>query len=102
MVVVNFAPESVSQFLASIEQEFIDRATTYLDRRNARERATVFTENAQQSVVLTGSYILAGYTGLIACMDIYNASPFSVQHMAVLKLALEPVVRVNISPRLFH
>lgn len=58
----------------------------------------MFDQNAPQSVVLTSSYVLAGYTGLSACMDFYYVSPFSVQQMAALKkLALEPVVRVNLS-----
>lgn len=98
MLVVTLAPESVGQFLGSLRGEFVDNAAKYVSGHHGRVALSTFTENAQQSVVLTSSYIVAGYTGLSSCLDFYFASPFSVQQMAALKkLALEPVVRVNLS-----
>lgn len=98
MVVINFATEPVTQFLQSIHEEFLKQAVAFVGARKVAVAASVFSENAQQSVVLTSSYILAGHSGFSACMDFYNASPFSIQHLAVVrKLALEPVVRVNLS-----
>jgi hypothetical protein len=98
MLVVNMAAESVGQLLNSINSEFVQQARDYVSSRAGLESETQFPEAAQQCVVLTSSLVLAGYTGFAACMDFYNASPFSVQSMvATKKLALESVVRVNLS-----
>lgn len=98
MLVLSMAPDPTVQFLRTVDAQFLELARQCVDSQGGQLAASVFTENAQQSVVLTCSYVLAGFTGLSGCMDFYNASPFSIQHMAALKkLALEPVVRVNLS-----
>lgn len=98
MLVINIAAESIMQFLGSINHEFEESAKAYLKDKGGVPSLSTFQENAEQSVVLTGSFILAGYTGFASCLDIYNASPFSIQQMAAMKkLAVEPVVRVNLS-----
>lgn len=98
MLVVTMAPEAVEQFLRSIDEAFVQQARGYVEAHKGSEEEVVFTTNAAQSVVVNCSYVLAGYTGLAACMDLYNQSPFSVQSMfAAKKVAMDPVVRVNFS-----
>ncbi len=96
MLVINMSPESAAQFVASISANFFEEVRS-LSPRNTAGRLVEFNSNAKQTVVLTSSFLMAGYSGGSACIDFFYASPFSVQNMAVLKkLSLEPVVRVNL------
>ncbi len=96
MLVINMAPESVQQFMNVVNDDF---ATKYAEfAKNLPEsKITEFDGNADQSVVLSSSVVMAGYSGSNGCMDFYYASPFAVQQLATLrKLSLEAVVRVNL------
>ena len=96
MLVINMAPDAVSNFLASAPAAFTDQILQLLRGRDTA--LGTFTTNAPQSVVLTSSVAMVGYTGLGSCMDFYYASPFSVQQLPALhKLSLEAVVRVTLS-----
>jgi len=66
------------------------------------DELTDFQRKADQTVVLTGSIVLAGYSGTDGCMDFYYSSPFAMQHVSVIKkMAIESVVRVNLPTGLF-
>jgi len=95
MLVINMAPESIEQFLATVSDAFLKAAKGLaLDPEGS---VTQFSRNADQSVVLSSSVIMTGYSGSNGCMDFYYASPFAVQQMATLrKIALESIVRVNL------
>jgi hypothetical protein len=98
MLVLNISPEPAMQFVRSVDNGFLGSARNHLELHSAQEVTTSFADDPPQTVILTGSYVLAGFSGLTGCMDFYYASPFSLQQMAALKkLALEPVVRVNLS-----
>ena len=95
MLVINMAPEAVVQFLSSVHERFTSDYSEF-SKHFPPGKITAFEQNAQQSVVLTSSMVMAGYNGSNGCLDFYYASPFSVQQLAtVRKLSLEPVVRVN-------
>ena len=60
-------------------------------------KLSVIKGRVQQSAAVSASIVLAGYTGTDGCLDFYYTSPFSVQSISFgNKLAVEPVVRVNI------
>lgn len=102
MLVINMSLEAVQQFVHSVTDDFYAEYS-----RNSTSyppgSLTDFLSNANQTVILPGSMVIAGYTGTDACMDFYHASPFSVQQVATIKkLSVEPVVRVHLpSPLMF-
>ncbi|MDO9357895.1 MAG: hypothetical protein Q7T70_02740 [Polaromonas sp.] len=97
MLVINMAPESVEQFLATVSEKFLAASRDLPPAILAASSVTQFAENADQSVVLNSSVIMTGYSGSNGCMDFYYASPFAVQQIATLrKMALESIVRVNL------
>jgi len=86
----------VVQFLAAAPDTFRIEYSKYAEHL-VPGKITEFKSNADQTVVVTASIVMAGYSGTNGCMDFYYASPFSMQQMAVFKkLAVEPVVRVNL------
>lgn len=100
LVVISMTFEAVHQFLESVGMDFQNGYRALAGQLPA-EPLSNFTERADQTVVLNSSIVLVGYTGSIGCFDFYFASPFAIQQIAtVRKLALEPVVRVNLPSQL--
>ncbi len=101
MLVVNISRENVVQFLRTVGGKFSE---DYLASHVGAgvDELTDFQRKADQTVVLTGSIVLAGYSGTDGCMDFYYSSPFAMQHVSVIKkMAIESVVRVNLPTGLF-
>ena len=97
LLVLNMAPESVSQFLHSAPLSFPENFRIAFPR-HPDVCITDFQHEAEQTVILAASIVLAGYTGTNGCMDFYYASPFSQQQIATIrKLSVEPVVRINLA-----
>ena len=101
MLVVNMSRENATQFLRTVSGKFSE---DYLASHGSAEgdEVTDFQHKADQTVVLTGSIVLAGYSGTDGCMDFYYSSPFAMHHASVIKkMAIESVVRVNLPTGLF-
>lgn len=96
LLVVQMSLESTEQWIAQFNQEFYENLKKLPDYAKDGD-ITKFTEPAKQTVILVASYALMGYSGGNGCLDFYYSSPFAINQMAALrKLAIDPVVRVNI------
>lgn len=98
LLVVHMSREAVARFLATLKQmespslEEIAAAA----RIDAEPLATKFNEPGQ-AIALSANLVLLAVSGNESCLDFYQASPFSMMTVvASRKLALEPVVRVDL------
>ena len=95
LLVVQMAPHAIEQFVHSFESIEASLATV----ANGLPKGVLHTVTAKpdQMVVLKANMAISGFTGADGCLDFYNASPFSIQHVsATRKLPLEAVVRVQV------
>lgn len=103
LLVVHMSRDAVSRFLTTIKQianPSLDEiaSAAHID---AEPLATNFNEPSQ-AIALSANVVLSAVSGSEACLDFYQASPFSMSAVAASrKLALEPVVRVDLRTSLF-
>jgi hypothetical protein len=101
LLAVNMTFDSVHQLLESFEL-FRKSADVLKEKGLKAAKLKEIREEPAQTVALTASMIYVGFVGEDSCLDFYYASPFALQKAAALsKLAVDPVVRVNISTSLF-
>ena len=96
MLVINMAFEAVLQFNATIDEDF-EKNVALLGNTVGRDGLSTFDGKADQTVILNASMVLAGYSGGDGCIDFFYSSPFAVRQVAFFKkMAIEPIVRVNL------
>lgn len=96
LVVISMAFEAVHRFVDSADEEF-ERNFEEFSKQLPRESLTDFTTKADQTVILNSSLVMAGYHGSSACLDFYFTSPFAMRQVAIFrKIAVEPIVRINL------
>lgn len=96
MLVINMTFEAIQQFVGSINIDFLENVRKLSTVQQASKLHT-FTQKADQTVILTASMVMAGYSGNDGCLDLFYSSPFAVRQVAFFKkISVEPVVRVNL------
>ena len=84
---------------------FVDSLNPMMERSSgARSQLPSWTlkqpllEEPAQTVALSATIALAGFSGSLGCLDFYQASPFSIHRVreGASKLGLDPVVRVSL------
>lgn len=96
LLVVQMSLESIEQWIAQFSQEFYEN-TKKLPAHAKDGDVTIFAAPAKQTVILTASSALTAFSGGNGCIDFYYSSPFAISQMSTLrKLAIDPVVRVNV------
>lgn len=101
-VVVKMSPRAVVQLLAMIDSSMpagIVEALCSTEGVEVQKLASSTLEPAQATVVLAANLALPALSGMEACIDFYQASPFAlgVAMQSADKLAVEAVVRVDLS-----
>lgn len=95
LLVIQMSFDSIHLFLKSMEP-LNTEVHDMLKKINIMGELSEMVEPAGQTVVLSSTMVVTGYSGFDACLDFYNASPFAMQGVnAGGKLAIEAVVRVN-------
>jgi hypothetical protein len=101
LLVVRMSPHGARSFLASLTQKLsgIDMSIETALVMNAGEAEEQFqmTEDPDQMVKLTANLAIIAVNNGEACIDFFNASPFSLMNMnQSRKLALQTIVRVEL------
>ena len=106
MVVIHMTPNGVQQFLGSVAQvkdpSFADIAKRESIKPDELPKA-LEEPPPGQTVGLTANLLVTAVSGDAACIDFYQASPFVMTALARApkKMALDPVVRVDLATSLF-
>jgi hypothetical protein len=101
LLAVNMSFDAMHQLVESFEI-FRKSAEDVKKQGLQTGHLTEITEEPAQTVAMTATMAYVGFSGEDACMDFYYASPFSLQKASALsKLAVDPVVRVNLATSLF-
>lgn len=97
LLIVKMSEESVGRFLETLEDTdppFSDYAETAGFRI---EELGAFTQEPSETVAFDANFVLVGMSGKEGCADFYHSSAFAMgASKASGKLALDPVVRVDI------
>jgi hypothetical protein len=98
LLIVKMTPASVRVYLDSLLKSDSQSIESIADALSIEvEELPEFSTEPKESITLNASIIMAGVSGREGCLDFYYASPFSKGAVAVhKKLALDPVVRVDI------
>jgi hypothetical protein len=96
LLIVQMSFDSIHQFLHTLEP--LKEGVLKLEEGNLRKGSvSTINQKPEQAAVVTASMALAGYTGSDGCLDFYYTSPFSMRSINFgNKIAVEPVVRVNL------
>ena len=99
VLVVHMSNEAVSRFLATLEQMGSPGLDTIAASNNIQAELLkpMMSEPHGQAIALSANLVLTAASGNEACLDFYQASAFSLSLVfASKKLALEPIVRVDL------
>lgn len=102
-IVVKMAPRSVVQFLSMIDSTMPDKFVQGVLQEGMEKQSLISPrmEPSQATAVLAANLATAAVSGLESCIDFYEASPFAfgvaLQQVKDARLAVEPVVRVDLS-----
>lgn len=102
LLVVQVSPSGIARFLKSIDdiKPGIEELAAQLGI-SADESGVEIEQEPPQTIALSASMILTAVSGDEACLDFFKASPFSMSTaQQTRKLALDPVVRVDLSSSL--
>jgi hypothetical protein len=99
LLVVHFVTRGASQFIDSMAQMSAPSFEELLNASPVQARELYeLTEEPSQTLAFSANLLSVAISGREACLDFYNASPFSMAKMqSSSKLSVEPVVRVDIS-----
>ena len=105
LLVVQMSEDSVGRFLSTIDQvknpTFLEAAASATSKFELEPLTTKITEPVQ-AIALPANLVFCGVSGTDACADFYQASPFAIGNvMKSKRLALDPVVRVDLRTSLF-
>jgi hypothetical protein len=96
LLIVQMSFDAIHQYLKTMEP--LETGIEKLENgKLPKAIVSKIDEKPQQAAVVTSSMILSGYTGTDGCLDFYYTSPFSIKSINFgNKIAVEPVVRVNL------
>lgn len=103
LLILKMTPAAVRTYLDTL----VNEQPTSIAKQSAlagieAEVLPEFQEEPRESVTLNANVVLAAVSGREGCMDFYYASPFSKgASVQSRKLALDPVVRIDIRTSLF-
>lgn len=100
MIVLQMTPHAVAQFLRSLTNMSNPGIDEIARRMGAAPEDLLSLENfvePEQTVAFAANMIGAAVSGMEACLDVYNASTFSVLNVgAKSKIPVDAVVRINL------
>jgi hypothetical protein len=97
MLVVQMSPVAARNFLNSFAQLNPSLSDVVKQMGSAPEKLHALKEGSSQAVAFSANLSAAAMAGEEACLDFYNASPFSIRSLQVTKkIGVEPVVRVDL------
>lgn len=98
LLVIHLSPSAITRFLDSLAQMSPSLELAAAAMGFTPDRGAPITEEPRQTVALGAGILLAAMSNEEGCLDFFQASPFAMgSAVSSRKLALDPVVRVDMS-----